>query len=65
MEQETETRRTKNASTTFNILIVMIITMSNYKSFLPKKLWDKFIFMAGLERPGYIVFVDGVLKRKI
>ena len=39
----------------------MIITMSNYRSYLPKSLHQRFVSMAGLER-GAIIFKSGVLR---
>ena len=40
----------------------MIITMQNYKSYLPEKLHAQFLAMAGRERGGAIVYKDQVLR---
>ena len=40
----------------------MIITMQNYKSQLPEKLWENFNSMAGRETGRAIIYKDSILR---
>ena len=40
----------------------MIITMQNYKSYLPKKLHNQFLVMAGRETGRAIIYKSQVLR---